>query len=65
MPFRLIQDDDGHWYVIDVGDEAAFYAWCSAMSECEPTGDYEPERVNGPHDVVFDSWSNSDGVGNG
>jgi len=62
MPFRLIQDDDGHWYVIDVGNEAAFYAWCAAMQECVATGDYEPKRVNGPRDVVFDSWRGREDV---
>lgn len=56
MPYRLIQDDDCHWYIIPAGDEDRFHAWCVAMSECLPTGDWEPERVNGPHEVLFDSW---------
>lgn len=56
MPYRMIQDDDCHWYVIDVRDEARFHRWCEAMESCEPTGDWEPERVNGPHEVIFDSW---------
>ena len=42
MPYRMIQDDDCHWYVIDVCDEARFHRWCGAMESCEPTGDWEP-----------------------
>ena len=28
--FRLLSDDDGHKYLIEVGKEAAFYEWLNA-----------------------------------
>ena len=55
--FRLIQDDDCHWYVIPVGFEDKFYQWCGCMVACEPWDEeWEPERINGPHNCIFEKW---------
>lgn len=58
---RLIQDNDGHWYVILVNQERDFWDWVQA---CETNrlgtwkgGSYEDCRVDGPHAVYFADWA--------
>lgn len=54
---RLIQDNDGHWYVIPVSREEDFANWVLAQERCKPwTRKWEPERVDGPHAVTFQAW---------
>lgn len=55
MEYKLVSDDDGHYYVIpadkdDLFDQIIFY---------NTTDGVLPEwiiRVNGPHTVVFENW---------
>ncbi len=56
--FRLIQDDDCHWYVIRADQSDEFYEWEQAQADCvEWSGhDFNENRVNGPQSVVFDDW---------
>lgn len=56
--YRLIQDDDCHWYIIPENFEGKFAQWEGCMVACEPWDDeWEPVPVNGPHVVVFGSWA--------
>jgi len=56
--FQLIQDDDGHWYVIDVTEEKAFRKWEAAAPYWEgyQGKDFNECRVDGPHRVWFRGW---------
>lgn len=56
--YRLIDDDDGHWYVILVSEEKAFQKWLDAGPYWTKYKgkDFNECRVDGPHRVVFDSW---------
>lgn len=56
--FRLIQDDDCHWYVIRVDQAAEFHEWEQAMIDCDEWHghDFNENRIDGPRDVVFPSW---------
>lgn len=57
MKYRLIQDNDCHWYVIPAHRVEAFYVWVRCQEMGLPmTTDLEPVRVNGPHTVTFDDW---------
>jgi len=59
MKHRLIQDCDGHWYVIRVGLEAEFEKWVERQATCSSPGsaiDFSDARVDGPHVVSFDHW---------
>lgn len=54
---RLIRDDDGHWYVITVAEEADFELWVQSGSHFDYNGkDFNECRVNGPGSVVFADW---------
>lgn len=64
-PMRLIQDNDGHWYVIPSMVAHAFETWVTAMETGNFNGaDDEPMdfppfddmRVDGPHGVTFNSY---------
>lgn len=57
--FRLIQDDDGHWYVIRLSEVESFYQWIAAAPYWEG---YEGPRfddrmVSGPHCVAFPEYT--------
>lgn len=57
--YELIDDDDGHWYVILVSEEPAFAKWLAAAPYWEGYRgkDFNDCRVNGPHAVQFSMWS--------
>ena len=55
--YRLIQDDDGHWYVISKAKEIEFREW---LESPEADDGVEPDfatRVDGPHSVIFSNWN--------
>lgn len=55
--YRLIQDEDSHWYVIPVGEEETFVKWMAAMAGCRHLpAHFDPIRVDGPHTVAFTGW---------
>lgn len=56
--YRMIQDEECHWYVIRVGQIEEFNQWHDAMAECEKWDgfDFNDVRVNGPHTVTFPEW---------
>jgi hypothetical protein len=57
--FRLIQDEDSHWYVIRSDQEDEFNEWQDAMSESAPWDghDFSEDRVGGsPSRVEFPSF---------
>lgn len=56
--YRLIKDDSGHWYVIEVAQEELFHAWVAYMAGDRQTysgPDFDNKRVAGPHAVTFDN----------
>lgn len=59
---RLVDDDDGHWYVIRVEEEKSFAQWLDAAPYWEgyKGKDFDQCRVDGPHTVQFASWSEID-----
>ena len=56
--FRLIEDNDGHWFVIPAAKEDQFYKWVKAQEEGKSyRGDASQFiEVNGPHNVLFTDW---------
>ncbi len=58
--YRLIRDDDGHWYVIPATAANRFHTYVDAASRCEESDEdakyFGGCRVDGPHAVVFESW---------
>lgn len=65
-PKRLIQDNDGHWYVIPSYVTHAFETWVTATKTGEFNGadgepmDFPPFEcmmVDGPHSVTFNSYN--------
>ena len=60
---RLIQDNDGNWYVIPVDREDAFVDWVKCKERGIPmVTDLEPQLVNGPHTVGFLYWEEEYGM---
>jgi hypothetical protein len=55
----LIQDDDGHWYVISEDRQEDFDRWRDAMTDASQgvwLDEWQPKRVNGPHVFKFYDW---------
>ena len=52
MRYRLVQDDDGHWYLIDASKEQAFEFWVRATQDEtfddgeEPLEDFNADRIS-------------------
>lgn len=56
MRYRLVQDDDGHWYLIDARDEQAFEIWVRATQDetLNPIKDFNSDRIAGsPSNITF------------
>ena len=59
--FRLVSDNDSHWFIIPVDKSKAWTAW-REIGERDPEdaeGWDVPEwarHVDGPHAFVFDVW---------
>jgi len=46
--YRLLSDDDGHDYLIPVGQEELFYQWIEALENYEETElNFDDVRLNG------------------
>ena len=58
VPYRLIQDDSCHWYVIMVTQVDEFRRWNKMMVNWEEWNghDFEQNRINGPHKLTFREW---------
>lgn len=55
--YRLVQDNDCHWYVIPADRVESFNDWVQCQERSLPMEtELEPERVNGPHTVTFTDW---------
>jgi hypothetical protein len=56
--FRLIQDDDSHWYVIPSDQLEAFQRWVTAAPYWEGYSgrDFDADRINGPPHFTFADW---------
>lgn len=57
MKYRLIQDDNSHWYIIPVCETENFYEWNRKMGEDLPCN--WPEwlvHIDGPHRITFDEY---------
>lgn len=56
--YRLIQDEDCHWYVIRTTQEEEFNQWQDAMAGAIDWDgfDFNEVRVNGPHTITFPEW---------
>jgi hypothetical protein len=59
---RLIQDDDGHWYVIPTSAITAFYRWVAAGPYWEGYDGpvFDNSRVDGPQSVAFTDYAVSE-----
>lgn len=57
-PSRLLQDGDGHWYLIPVGKEDDFEYWISNEEQTRDWHgyDFDELRINGPHTLVLLDW---------
>lgn len=56
--YRMIQDDDGHWYIIPAGEEKTFYKWLDfRLGLRRKPANFEPIAVDGPHAVKFEKWN--------
>lgn len=68
--YKLIQDDDCHWYVIPAELEEKFQEWVDLsvfgtkqislwerLADLEEKYDFNQYRVDGPHRIVFKNWS--------
>ena len=57
---KLLQDGDGHWYLIPAAYIGEFYDWISAMeNDLDWYGgidDYATYRVDGPHRILIHDW---------
>lgn len=57
MTWRLIQDDDAHWYMIPYEDVDAFHEWVMCPWDKEWTGKtFDDMRVDGPQAVLIKEW---------
>jgi hypothetical protein len=47
--YTIVSDNDGHDYVIPVGEDEQFYAWVDAMEDGQDYAgkDFEPYRLGG------------------
>ena len=59
--FRLIQDQDCHWYLVPSNQINEFYEWDDWMTTCEPHlkkdwPDFDSMRINGPHSVLIKEY---------
>jgi hypothetical protein len=55
MEHKLIQDDDGHWYVIPIHLETSFNDWNSYYGKAAMH--FDEYRVDGPHRIIFKEWN--------
>ena len=56
--YRLMEDNDGHWYIIPAAKVEEFWAWIKAM---EDHGDMNNAHGfiplgGSPHSVTFTDW---------
>lgn len=62
VSYRLIEDNDGHWYVIPTTEADRFNDWLSTIEKGNAADardwDYFDGqcRVDGPHAVEFTKW---------
>lgn len=65
IPWRMVQDDDSHWYLIPkpVYDKFLDWVeWTCSEHEMEYSGpDFELFRINSPQDIDILTWETSDG----
>ena len=60
--FRLIQDQDCHWYLIPSDKVEEFYWWIDAITYGEDTDllstlpDFDSMRINGPHQILIKDY---------
>lgn len=53
----LIQDNDGHWYLIEKSEEPTFWKWIEAIESDEETElDFSENGVDGPHSVLIKEY---------
>ena len=55
MRYKIIQDNDYHWYLVKVVDEGAFNTWLQEDTESDS---FDPEGhpgkpIEGPHLLTF------------
>lgn len=57
--YRLIQDDDCHWYVIRLSEVDAFRKWLDAGPYWEGYEGprFDDQRVNGPASISFPGYA--------
>lgn len=59
--FRIVSDDDGHWYVIKADEIQIFSRWVEAMNgRRHMPADFSPRQIDGPESIRFcDFWEDS------
>jgi len=57
--YRLVSDDDNHYYMVPIPLEEEFYQWVQipeVMAYKYEGPDWNDYRVNGPHTIVIQEW---------
>lgn len=59
--YRMVRDDDSHWYVIKEDELPIFYHWQEAMvGRRHMPANFNPIRIDGPESVRFcEYWEHS------
>ena len=60
--YRLIQDNDDHWYIIPWGFEYEFERWVDAQESGDMDDDYYNlpdfvKEIDGPHRLIINNYT--------
>lgn len=51
--YRLVSDNDGHWYLIKIKEEAEFDQWVAATCNDEETEfNFDDDRISGSPSMI-------------
>lgn len=57
IQYRLIRDNDCHWYVIDAARTEEFNEWLNDPGYGDWTGyDFNDDIINSPYDITFEHF---------
>ena len=57
--WRILQDDDCHWYMVPAELALTFYQWVEDQCSEEPEDDTPPRGcicIDGPHNLIITGW---------
>lgn len=56
-PSRLVQDDEGHWYIISIDKLTKFYDWLNFIYDGKYEGeDFSQYAIAGVHLLTLYDW---------